>query len=246
MLNKAKGHMFRSVGWTWSPIAGCSHNCRYCWAASLMKRWGKTFEPQLRERFFKDKMPNDGSWIFVGSMGDTFCDGVPSEWILKLIEFIKNDQSNNLYLLQTKNPRRFEEFNLEEIKDKIIVGTTLETTGDTTKFSKAPSTIERYTYLRTMKQKGFKTFLSLEPLADFDFNEMMNWIINVEPEAVEIGLENYTHYTTPPSEEKIKALIYNLEALEISYVLKENLEHLYNIGTDTVKSSQIGIDIQDG
>ena len=32
-LNKAKGRMFKSVGWTFNPIAGCTHECRYCWAS---------------------------------------------------------------------------------------------------------------------------------------------------------------------------------------------------------------------
>ena len=96
-LNKAQGRMFQSVGWTWNPIAGCTHGCPYCYARSRMKRWGKTFEPVLREHFFKDKMPNDGSWIFVGSMGDVFCKGVPDEWILMLLEFIKEDESYEGY-----------------------------------------------------------------------------------------------------------------------------------------------------
>lgn len=230
-LNKAKGRMFKSVGWTWNPIAGCTHDCLYCWAKSLTERWGKSFEPQIREHFFKDKMPNDGSWIFVGSMGDTFCSGVYREWILKLLDFIKNDKSNNLYLLQTKNPRRFEDFNLEEIKHKIILGTTLETTGDTSRFSQAPSTIERYTYLRQMKLLGYKTFLSLEPLSDFDLIEMKTWIKKIEPEAVELGLENYSHHTSPPPEWKIVALIHWMKETGFEYVLKDNLRYLEQGGS---------------
>jgi len=226
-LNKAKGRMFKSVGWTWNPLGGCSHDCKYCYAARLMKGWGKDFTPNFRPHFLKDKMPEDHSWIFVGSMGDTFCEGMKTEWIEQLLTFIENYTGNNKFLLQTKNPRRFENYELEKIKHKVILGTTLETTGITTTFSNAPSTIERFTYLRMMKTSGFKTFLSLEPLTDFDFNEMMRWIVAVDPEAIELGLENYTNYTTPPSEEKIKQLIHNLDALEIPYVLKENLEYLY-------------------
>ena len=132
-LNRAKGRMFKSVGWTWNPICGCSHGCWYCWAAALRKRWGKEFDPEMREHFFKDKMPNDGTWIFVGSMGDTFCDDVPDDWIIRLLNFIKSCKSDNRFLLQTKNPPRFSAFclELEEIKDKVILGTTLETTGET-------------------------------------------------------------------------------------------------------------------
>lgn len=226
-LNKAKGRMFKSVGWTWSPIAGCTHNCKYCWAASLMKRWGKTFEPQLREHFFKDKMPNDGTWIFVGSMGDVFCQGVPDEWILQLLEFIKEDNSNNVFLLQTKNPGRFQNFIelLVEIKDKIILGTTIETTWDTP-WSEAPPVDSRATHLAIMKDYGFKTFLSLEPLADFRDMTLKRWIRGIQPEAIEIGLENYTNFTDKPTTSRIVNLIDWLKINGFTYVLKENLQSL--------------------
>jgi len=226
MLNKAKGRMFKSVGWTWNPLAGCTHECKYCWAKSLNDRWNKSFEPQIREHFFKDKMPEDGSWIFVGSMGDTFCYGMKGEWIQQLLDFIENYKGNNKFLLQTKNPLRFKDFSrLEAIKDKIIVGTTLETTGKTP-WSKAPPTHERAYALHVMKSKGFSTFLSLEPLADFNLEMMQRAILGIQPKAVEIGLENYTNHIKKPDEGKIVALLDFMRKNEIEYVLKENLSYL--------------------
>ncbi len=227
-LNKAQGRMFQSVGWTWNPIAGCTHGCLYCYARSRMKRWGRTFEPQLREHFFKDKMPNDGTWIFVGSMGDVFCRGVPDEWILKLLTFIKEDGSNNIFLLQTKNPNRFQNFIelLEEIKDKVVLGTTLETTWQTP-WSTAPPTDSRAEHLRILKQNYiFTTFLSLEPLSDFNPITMKRWIFTIKPEAIEIGRENYTKHVVFPSDRKIVDLLKWLNYVEIPYILKENLRHL--------------------
>ena len=109
-LNKAKGRMFKSVGWTWNPVMGCTHACEYCFAESLTKRWGKSFEPQFRSHFLKDKMPNDGSWIFVGSMGDLFCPVIKDEWILRIIGRIAHEKGNNKFLLQTKNPFSFMAF----------------------------------------------------------------------------------------------------------------------------------------
>jgi len=230
--------MFKSVGWTWNPIAGCNHECKYCWAETLTTKWGKDFTPKFRENYLNDKLPNDGSWIFVGSMGDLFCSGMKDEWILKVlgkIAYEKTKGTNNKFLLQTKNPLSFLAFGLEleQIKDSVILGTTIETTGDTTKFSKAPSTIERYTYLRKMKLAGFKTFLSLEPLSDFDFNELTEWITKLDPEAIEIGLENYTKHTVRPSDEKIIELVHWIDSNGFNYVLKENLSYL------TVKSQQL-------
>jgi DNA repair photolyase len=195
--------MFSSVGWTWNPLCGCSHGCPYCWAKSLTDRWGKSFEPQFRSHFLKDKMPDDGSWIFVGSMGDIFCPGMKDEWILSLLYFIKQCEADNKFLLQTKNPFSFLAFGLEieDIKDKVILGTTIETNRRT--LGAAEPTYKRYKCLRTMRQEGFKTFLSMEPLADFDLETIKEWVFQLQPEAIELGLENYTHYLTPPPEKKI-------------------------------------------
>lgn len=229
-LNKAKGRMFKSVGWTWNPIWGCTHNCKYCWARAFAERWGKSFEPQFREHFFNDSMPDDGSWIFVGSMGDIFCWGVPDEWLLKLFNYILECDADNRFLLQTKNPNRFLDFDfathyLTSIKNRVIVGTTLETTEETP-WSKAQPTWIRAMSLHYMKEQGYDTFLSLEPLADFNYETMIQWIKNIQPEAVEIGLENYSNYTTPPPQEKTIMLLSWLDFMEIPYVLKENLHGL--------------------
>jgi DNA repair photolyase len=189
--------------------------------------WGRTFEPQLREHYFKDKMPDDGSWIFVGSMGDILCWGVPDEWLVMLIDFIRNCKADNKFLIQSKNPQRLFNFiyELREISDKIVMGTTVETNRDTP-WSKAPRTEERYYTLKTLHKWGFDTFLSLEPLADFDVDVLYSWIKDINPVAVEIGLENYTNYTIKPSEEKINELLFYLNEANITVVLKDNLSHL--------------------
>ena len=226
-LNKAKGRMFKSVGWTWNPIVGCTHECKYCWAKALSDKWKKPFTPAFRENYLKDKMPNDGSWIFVGSMGDLFCEGMKDEWILKIIGRIAQEPGNNKFLLQTKNPFSFMAFylELEKIKDKIILGTTIETTEETS-WNKAPPTAERYKDLAKMKAAGFRTFLSLEPLGEFDLEILKQWIVKIEPEAIEIGLENYTNFTTKPSDEKIIELVHWIDSNGFNYVLKENLNWL--------------------
>ena len=241
-LNPSKGKMFKSVGWTWNPIVGCTHDCLYCWAKALSDKWKKPFEPAFREGYLKDKMPNDGSWIFVGSMGDAFCKGVPEEWQWKLLDFIKKDKSNNKFLLQTKDPSCFFEASvfhkLEQLKNKVILGTTLETTYDVSEFSKAPPPYERAHSLIIMKREEFNTFLSLEPLAEFDIETMKRWIVKIDPEAIEIGLENYTSFTTKPSDEKIIELVHWIDSNGFNYVLKENLSWL-SIESQQLRTEEI-------
>ena len=233
-LNKAKGRMFQSVGWTWNPITGCTHGCPYCWAKSLADRWGKPFHPQFREHFLKDQMPNDGTWIFVGSTGDIMCDGMKDEWVLKIIQFIYENKSDNKFLLITKDTIGFLAFGLEleKIKDKVILGTTIETNRETG-WSTAPLSTKRAEQLALMKDNGFTTFLSLEPLADFDVDKLTYMIIAIDPEAIEIGLENYTEFLPKPPEDKILELLDNIEGMGIPYMLKENLRHLGETANDT-------------
>lgn len=222
MLNKAKGRMFKSVGWTWNPVQGCSHNCTWCWAKSLKTRYGQTFEPKLVEKYLNDKFPNDDSWIFVCSTGDLFSYGVPDEWIKMVLEKINRDGVGNKFLLQTKNPTRILDYFYLLDKGRYVIGTTLESTTDT-HTNKAPSPDFRAHTIMNFKQMGFTTFLSLEPLADFDLDIMIHWIRWIKPEAIEIGLENYTHLLTPPPREKIIALVKTLEAMDVNYILKDNL-----------------------
>ena len=227
-LNKAKGRMFKSVGWTWNPTPGCTHGCPYCWAKSLSDRWGKSFEPQFREHFLNDQMPDDGTWVFVDSMGDIMCDGMKYAWIVKIIEFIHKNKRDNKFLLQTKNPLRFLYWQIETllraVQDKIIVGTTIETNRAT--LGNAPHPQERYKSLLWMRGQGYKTFLSMEPLEDFDLDVIKEWIFQLQPEAIEIGLENYTNFTTKPPEEKIIQLRDWLDEHGFEYIFKENLRHL--------------------
>jgi len=229
-LNKAKGRMFKSVGWTWNPIVGCEHECSYCWAKALRDRWNKPFIPSLQESAFKDKFPEDGTIIFVGSMGDLFCDGMKDEWIRKVINKA-SESINNRFLFQTKNPYRFMNFmhDFDKIQQKVILGTTLETNRDTP-WSHAPTPTERFHWLwYTTDEHAFRShdlFLSLEPLSDFDHDTFLYMIREIEPIAVEIGLENYTQFTTPPSMEKIVGLLNDLDKYGINYILKENLNHL--------------------
>ena len=222
--------MFKSVGWTWNPITGCTHDCPYCWAKNLSERYGRSFEPKLHVNKLLEKLPDDGTWIFLGSMGDLFCYGFDSHQIYEVLNVLECYKGSNKFLLQTKNPVRAINFidQLTQLKDKIIIGTTIETNRET--LGHAPKTIERYAAMVFFDKLGFKTFLSLEPLADFDIGDMTNWILDIQPEAVELGLENYTKFLTPPPEMKIIDLIAFLEDCKIPFILKDNLASLASKG----------------
>jgi len=232
-LNKAKGRMFKSVGWTWNPIVGCIHNCCYCWAKALRDRWNKPFNPVLQDSAFKDTFPNDGSIIFIGSMGDLFC-GAFHEDIEKIFNKIK-EAKNQRFLLQTKNPLDIYSDWMPEIEDlnnikgiEILIGTTIETNRDIP-WSDAPHPLERFLYMFSISEDmPVNTFLSYEPLADFDIDAMITIARGISPIAIEIGLENYTNFLPKPPKEKIKQLIDELKKRRFEIILKDNLSHFTN------------------
>jgi len=231
-LNKAKGRMFKSVGWTWNPIVGCLHECEYCWAKSLRDRWGKSFRPTIQESAFKDEWPNDGTIVFVGSMGDLFCEDRVFEEAIPRIFQKMSEAENQKFLLQTKNPSNIyhnwldEIANLEALGLNVFVGTTIETNRDTP-WSHAPHPMERYLYLCMIYEDvAIRTFLSYEPLAEFDLEAMTAIAREISPIAVEIGLENYGSVIPRPSDDSIRFLLEELRQHNIHYVLKENLRHL--------------------
>ena len=125
-LNKTNGNMYPWVTHTWNPLAGrCKHDCSYCYMKRSFLGNLKKYDGEVR--LFEEEMNTDlgsGKTIFVGSATDIFGDWVPASIIKKILRYCGDFP--NIYLFQSKNPRRFAEF-LELLPKGSIIGTTLET-----------------------------------------------------------------------------------------------------------------------
>lgn len=189
-LNKAKGRMFQTVSHTGTYFQGCSHDCCYCWA----KIMGISHLPKLMQKDEHEYLKVRDAIVFLNSAHDSFAECIPADWIMQMLRWINRQHPSNRFLLQSKNTPRMPRFlkSLLEIKDRILLGTTIESTRSMKVYSKAPEPRERAWMLAHLREKyGFKTFLSLEPLCNFNVKDMVQWIRAVFPEAVEIGLDNY-------------------------------------------------------
>ena len=219
MLNKQKGNMYGFVTHTWNVIKGkCPHDCPYCY----MKRF-----PQGELRFDEKELKTnlwDGNFIFVGSSCDMFTDDVPSEWIHKILDYC--GLFDNTYLFQTKNPKRFYEFQ-SYFPEKTITGVTLETNRENDLANCPPRSarvdwfIEDYPLLK-------RKMVTIEPIMDFDVTILSEWIKKINPEFVNIGADSNKKkdYSFPePSEFKINNLIKELEKFT-KVNLKDNLNRL--------------------
>lgn len=206
MLRSQKGNMYGFVTHTWNPIKGrCMHFCRYCY----MKRF-----PQRDLRLNEQEMKTDlgkENFIFVGSSTDMFAENVNNDWIMAVLK--KCREADNRYLFQSKNTYR-----MTEVKDYIpknsVIGTTIETNRNY-KLSDAPTMKQRILWLIEMKSK-FKTMITMEPLFDFDIDEMIFLIKSAKPDWVNIGADSNRgkQYSFPePSKEKILTLIEELKKI---------------------------------
>jgi DNA repair photolyase len=212
-LNKQKGNMYPFITHTWNPIKGkCSHNCNYCY----MKVYPQN-ELHLVEKELEDDL-GKGNFIFVGSSTDMFAEDVPLEWINKVLAHM--DKYDNTYLLQSKNPKRFNQLSISK---NCILGTTIETNRNNN-LSGGQSVRDRAKSMSTIENN--QRMVTIEPIMDFDLNDLVFLIKAIQPEFVNIGADSKNHNLPEPSKEKIESLI--KELMKFTKVnKKDNLKRLY-------------------
>lgn len=216
-LNKQKGNMYKFVTHTWNPVKGrCSHDCAYCY----MKRFGEQKPLRLDNTEFETDL-GMGNFIFVGSSCDLFAPDVPSDWILKILEYCKKFQ--NKYLFQSKNPARFKQF-ISYFPENTVLGTTLESNRNH-QVSKAPPPRERAFALGELSETRFGRMVTIEPILDFDIFPFLLLIKIADPNWINIGADSGNNNLPEPSGEKIQKLVKKLSEF-FSVVPKENLKRL--------------------
>jgi len=204
--------MFPWVDWTWNPISGkCPYACRYCY---MRKYWPRMPRPRFRA-YALDDMPL-GDVVFVGSSIDMWADAIPAEWIRQVLEHCAKYPETTFYF-ESKNPRRYAEFKAELARIKnVLLGTTIETNREY-EGTGAPSPEERAI-------PGLDV-VSIEPIMEFDLEEMVRLIRRVKPQFVSIGADSKSSGLEEPEPWKIKQLIgYLSRFTEVRY--KKNLARL--------------------
>ena len=198
MINESKGNMYSWVTHTWNTIKGeCPHGCTYCY----MRRWGKQEPVRLDESEFKTDLGR-GNVIFVGSSCDMFTRRIPSEWIIKTLSFCKSFQ--NTYLFQTKNPEAFKDFEIYlPLQSRLC--TTIETNRYYEQMGDTPHPSMRAEDLSDMK--GWDRYVTIEPIMDFDIDELVLMLKLINPKQVNIGADSGNNNLPEPSKEKLLSLI---------------------------------------
>lgn len=187
LFNSQKGDSIEWARWSWNPVTGCLHGCKYCYARDIANRfYPQGFEPTfLPERLSaprntrRPNLPADSSetdrigWrnVFVCSMADLWGKWVPSEIIRYVLREVQ-EQDDWTYLLLTKFPARYEEF-ATEFPANTWVGTSVDQQAAVHRAQKA------FGKLVDAGHRGVR-WLSVEPMMEplkFDSLEMFHWVV---------------------------------------------------------------------
>ena len=238
LKTKHPTRMFSTVKCTWNVGKGCSHNCLYCnvrniFVPKLQKnpktakyRDGfafKLFENELKKPSYKK---SGVGFIFIWYMGDWMCPEVPDEWILRILDVVRKDESNE-FLSCTKNPARYLDF-VDEFPENLWLGTTIETNLPiANRFTRAPTVRDRYNAMKELDWE--KKFLSIEPKMDCEPETFLKWVKEMDVKVCEVGADNYRVVKLPePEPWKVRKLLDGLNEIVPLVVQKRGLERLLN------------------
>ena len=204
--------MYTFITDTYNVLKGsCEHDCAYCY----MKRFG----PQRPIRFDESELKTDlgkGKFIFVGSSTDMFAQGIFTDTITRILDYLK--KFDNKYLLQTKNPARYLEF---DFPDNFVLGTTIET-------NRIYSSIMGETPGPTIRAEAIskinnKKFITIEPVLDFDEEKFAELINKSGVSWVNIGADSGNNNLPEPPKKKIDALV---KLISAKITIKKNMKRV--------------------
>ena len=262
VLNKCNVHWPDHTGrfpvlYNCNIFQGCSHNCSYCYAHGLSKRWGwvkdwtdaKPIENalELLENDIKSKKSKPGRVMFC-SMTDPY---QPIEKKLRitrkalkmLLDAKRWANMQNLHsfhvMVVTKNKLVQRDFDIMKKYDNVELGMTVITTDDEKKLKYEPETsstiMERFETMALAKELGIKTFISLEPWIPWDDHTQPLRIIKMFNPVVDrwiIGRYNYRGGKQKLNEVykvELPKVIKYLEKNKIDYFLKPDLAEVIGL-----------------
>lgn len=225
-LKKSAGNMYDWVTHTHSHLGGeCPHKCSYCYVQR--NRFGVHPRYQGNIRLIEKELDVDygsGNTIFIEHMNDLFVSGINPEVIHKILEHC-GKYPNNEYVFQTKNPGNAF-INYREalpLKRVMMIGTTIESNRDYPAWSYAPKPLFRYEGIKMFSGDGYKTFITIEPIMDFDVEPFVQMIYEAKPQFVNIGADSKRCGLSEPTPTKVKEFIVELQKRGIVIKKKSNL-----------------------
>lgn len=224
-LTKSTGNMYSWVTHMHTHLGGkCPHQCSYCYIGK--SRYGiiPRYEGAIRiiEKELKVNY-GEGKTIFIEHMHDMFADGIPTGYILSILEHC-NKYPKNIYVFQSKDTVRMLNF-VRFLPPRCMIGTTIETNRNLDTISKAPSPILRMVGMRHSKlyNKIIHKFVTIEPIMQFDLDVMLMWLTYIQPDFINIGADSKKCRLPEPTKQEVKDLIKGIQDAGLTIRIKNNL-----------------------
>jgi len=234
--NKSGGNMYEET-WTTNPLGGeCPHHCSYCYVRNVIKI-NKTLaqkysgEQRLIESVL-DGNTGEGKKIFVCSMNDLFAGEMTVGRIsdIQKIMLACRKYPGNTYIFQTKNPRNLLKI-IDDLKfpNTTHIGTTIETNREylIAEHSEAPPVSDRAEAMSLIRKWiPVETFVTIEPIMDFDLDDFVSLIRDANPHYVNIGADSGNNNLPEPTGSDVIDLILELQSFT-HVILKPNIRRLF-------------------
>ena len=223
-----KSNMYATAK-TWNPFKGCEFDCIYCKPSFQQQSKRQMHLCNLCYRYTPHthqdrlgKIPS-AEIVFVSGNGDlAFC---PPEFVYEILGAIEKHNRRcayKTYYLQSKRPECLAPF-IDHLPPNVILVTTLETNRDEgyEKISKAPPPSVRYQQFQALDYP--RKVVTMEPVMDFDPAVFSQWILDIKPEYVWLGLNSRPGRVQlpEPTPEKLRTLVHMLDEAEVEVRSKD-------------------------
>jgi len=207
---------------TWNPHVGCRFDCVYCRPSFQKQAKRRKQHCQLCYDYMPHSHPErlsrvpSAETVFACAYGDvTWMDRELVGAVLEVID----SHSHKIFLVQSKNPRVFVEWEREfSIPKNVVLGTTVESDVRVYTFSdfdtydqisSAPSPLDRIEAMKKLNHS--RKYVTIEPILDFSSPEQFAELVaSVKPEFVYVGYDNHGCRLPEPSLDKTSRLIEEL------------------------------------
>ena len=164
-----------------------------------------------------------GNFIFVGSSTDMWGRWIQNADIHAVLAYCY--RFDNKYLFQTKDPGRFQDFSIFLPKNSWLC-TTIETNRNMKDIANAPAADRRAYDLQIMREIGYNTTLTMEPIMDFDLGPMLKYAEQIQPDWISIGADSKNADLPEPPIGKVRELIDSLTKAGFEVKIKKNFKRL--------------------
>jgi hypothetical protein len=121
---------------------------------------------------------------------------------------------------------------------KVVCGTTIESDYFYHQMGIGASPKNRSGFMNLLSSKNFVTMVTIEPIMDFDIDDLLSLVAHCNPEWVNIGADSKGHNLPEPSAEKVLKLIAKLKKANIEVKLKQNLKRIIGEFPKELKCSE--------